>query len=228
MILQFHQSVGEADKRFGLDTFADIKDGNLKLKRDDKAGIPEAMKKLQKVIDASMPTIRIEELLMEVDRETNFTRHFIPVRQHHSRPKNFYKTLISALISQATNLGVVAMSVSVDDVTVDMLRHVLQFYLREETITAASAEIVNQHHQLPFSEVHGSGQISSSDAQRFRIRADSLLAAYYPRYYGYYEKAIGIYTHVSDQYSVTVPKPFPVIPGKPCMSSMACWKTTPS
>ncbi len=83
-----------------------------------------------------------------------------------------------------------------------MLRHVLQFYVREETITAASAEIVNQHHQLPFSEVHGSGQVSSSDAQRFRIRADSLLAAYYPRYYGYYEKAIGIYTHVSDQYSV--------------------------
>jgi len=46
------------------------------------------------------------------------------------------------------------------------------------------------------------GTLSSSDAQRFKIRADSLLAAYYPRYYGYYEKAIGIYTHVSDQCSV--------------------------
>jgi TnpA family transposase len=38
--------------------------------------------------------------------------------------------------------------------------------------------------------------------ERFRLRADSLLASYYPRYYGYYDKAIGIYTHVSDQYSV--------------------------
>ncbi len=28
------------------------------------------------------------------------------------------------------------------------------------------------------------------------------MASYYPRYYGYYEKAIGIYTHVSDQYAV--------------------------
>jgi TnpA family transposase len=44
--------------------------------------------------------------------------------------------------------------------------------------------------------------LSSSDGQRFKIRADSLLASYYPRYYGYYEKAIGIYTHVSDQHSV--------------------------
>ena len=34
------------------------------------------------------------------------------------------------------------------------------------------------------------------------MRASSLLASYYPRYYGYYEKAIGIYTHVSDQYAV--------------------------
>ncbi|MCU7882559.1 MAG: hypothetical protein KZQ66_01130 [Candidatus Thiodiazotropha sp. (ex Lucinoma aequizonata)] len=65
LILQFQQSVGEADKRFGLDTFADIKDSNLKLKRDDKAEIPEAVKKLQKVIDVSMPSIRIEQLLMK-------------------------------------------------------------------------------------------------------------------------------------------------------------------
>jgi hypothetical protein len=43
LILQFHQSVAEADKHFGLDTFADIKDGNLKLKRDDKAEIPETV-----------------------------------------------------------------------------------------------------------------------------------------------------------------------------------------
>ena len=30
----------------------------------------------------------------------------------------------------------------------------------------------------------------------------SLLASFYPRYFGYYERAITIYTHTSDQYSV--------------------------
>lgn len=199
---QFHKQVRESKKRFGLDTFAEIKDGSLKLRKDDKAEIPEAVGQLQKVIDASMPPIRIEQLLMEVDRQTHFSRHFMPINQHHSRPKNFYKTLVAALISQATNLGVVAMSASVKGVSVDMLRHILQFYVREETLKAASAEIVNHHHRLPFSAVQGLGTLSSSDAQRFKIRADSLLAAYYPRYYGYYEKAIGIYTHVSDQCSV--------------------------
>lgn len=139
---------------------------------------------------------------MEVDQHIRFSRHFVPLQGHKSRSKNFYKTLIAAIISQATNLGVLAMSASVKDVSVDKLRHVLQYYIREETLKAANAEIVNQHHELPLSAIHGSGAISSSDAQRFKIRADSLLAAYYPRYYGYYEKAIGIYTHVSDQYSV--------------------------
>ena len=109
---------------------------------------------------------------------------------------------MATLISQATNLGVVSMRVSVKDTTVDMLRHVLPDFAREETLTAASAEIVNRHHELPLSAVQGMGALSSSDAQRFGIRASSLLASYYPRYYGDCEKAIGVYTHVSDQYSV--------------------------
>jgi TnpA family transposase len=110
--------------------------------------------------------------------------------------------LLAAIISQATNLGVVAMSHSVPGVTIDMLRGVHYDFIREETLQSANAEIVNQHHQLPLSFVHGTGELSSSDAQRFGIRASSLLASYYPRYYGYYRKAIGIYTHMSDQYTV--------------------------
>ena len=199
---QFHDSVSEAKKRFGLDNFAEINNGRLKLKRDDKLDVPDKVSRLQKVIDAHMPTIRIEQLLIEVDKMTHYSRHFVPIQHHQSRPKAFYKSLMAAIISQATNLGVVSMSASVKGVTVDMLRHILQYYIREETLIDASAEIVNQHHELPLSAVHGSGTLSSSDAQRFLIRADSLLSSYYPRYYGYYEKAIGIYTHVSDQYSV--------------------------
>ena len=199
---QFHAATTLAKERFDGDHFAEIRNGKLKLKRGDKVALPASVTAVQKVIDASLPSIRIEQLLMEVDQLTHFSRHFTPIQDHHSRPPHFYRTLLAAIISQATNLGVVSMSVSVKDTTVDMLRHVLHYFVREETLKAANAEIVNRHHQLPLSAVHGSGTISSSDAQRFRIRASSLLASYYPRYYGYYEKAIGIYTHVSDQYAV--------------------------
>lgn len=198
---QFNETVSSAQKRFPSDNYAQIADGILKLKRHDKASKPDTVARIQAGIDASLPAIRIERLLMEVDKVTQFTAQFLPV-QGRARPRLFYKTLISFLISQATNLGLVAMSASVKDVSVDMMRHVQDFFVREETIHAANTAIVDKHHQLPLSAVHGAGAMSSSDAQRFGIRASSLLASYYPRYYGYYRKAIGIYTHVSDQYSV--------------------------
>jgi TnpA family transposase len=71
---------------------------------------------------------------------------------------------MAALISQATNLGIVSMAASVNGITLDMLRQVLHFFVREETLTSASTEIVNRHHQLPLSAVHGTGSFSSSDA----------------------------------------------------------------
>ena len=198
---QFHDAITQAKNKFPDDNFAEIEDGKLKLKRYDKVAVPPVVATLQKVIDSRLPSIRIEQLLMEVDQLTHFSRHFTSI-QGQSKPPQFYKTLMAALISQATNLGVVSMSASVKGITIDMLRRVLRYFIREETLMAANAELVNQHHELPLSAVHGTGTLSSSDAQRFGIRASSLLASYYPRYYGYYEKAIGIYTHVSDQYSV--------------------------
>ena len=199
---RFHHAISKAKEKFPSDDFAEIQDEKLKLKRYEKVAIPDDVSTLQKIINARLPSIRIEQLLMEVDELTHFTRHFTPIQDHQSKPAHFYRTLIATLISQATNLGVVSMSASVKGTTIDMLRHVLRYFIREETLTAASAEIVNRHHELPLSAIHGAGTLSSSDAQRFGIRASSLLASYYPRYYGYYEKAIGIYTHVSDQYSV--------------------------
>jgi TnpA family transposase len=199
---QFHEATALAQHRFASDPFAEIQAGKLQLHRDDTVAPPAAVPALQKVIEARLPLIRIERLLMDVDHLTHFSRHFTPVHGHAARPPQFYRTLLAALIAQATNLGVVSMSASVQGLTVDMLRRVLQEFIREDTLTAANAEIVNLHHALPLSAIHGAGTLSSSDAQRFGIRASSLLASYYPRYYGDYEKAIGISTHISDQSAV--------------------------
>lgn len=192
----------QATACFEQDDFAQIQNGKLSLKAQERLEIPYSVHQLQKIINASMPSIRIEQLLMEVDQLTNFSAHFVPLQQHQSRPPHFYKTLMAAILSQATNLGVIAMGASVEGVSIDMIRHVLYSFINEQNLKKASAAIVNHHHQLPLSNLHGIGTLSSSDAQRFKVRADSLLASYYPRYYGYYNKAIGIYTHVSDQYTV--------------------------
>ncbi len=48
----------------------------------------------------------------------------------------------------------------------------------------------------------GDGSRSSSDGQRFAVQRDSLLSSFYPRYFGYYDRALALYTHTSDLHSV--------------------------
>ena len=79
---QFHEASDLAKQRFAFDDFAAIQDGKLKLKRDDKIALPPSVTTLQKVINARLPLIRIEQLLMEVDHLTGFSRHFTPVQGH--------------------------------------------------------------------------------------------------------------------------------------------------
>ena len=65
-------------------------------------------------------------------------------------------------------------------------------------VNAANRALVNYHHRHDLRSVWGEGSASSSDGQRFRIDASSLVASFYPRYFGFYECAITLYTHVLD------------------------------
>src|SRR3954466_9842688 len=69
-------------------------------------------------------------------------------------------------------------------------------------LKTANTVLVNHHHKLALSRVWGDGSRSSSDGQRFAVERDSLLGAFYPRYFGYYERALTLYTHTADQHSV--------------------------
>jgi TnpA family transposase len=202
IIKQFNESVLLAKQLLPLDNFAKIENGCLVLKRDDKLERSAIVDRLQAAISSALPKIRIEDLLIEVDKEIGFTRCFKSLTTNKPIADHHYKTLMAAIIALATNLGIVAMANSTYDVTVDNLRDMIQNCIRQDTLKAANSIIVDKHTALPLSLSHGQGALSSSDAQRFGITTSSLLASYYPRYFGYYEKAIGIYTHVSDQYSV--------------------------
>jgi TnpA family transposase len=128
---------------------------------------------------------------------------FRPAGERAPRVPNFTLTLLATLIAHGTNLGLAMMAHSVEDgITADMLQEMSQWCLREETLKTANAILVNFHHRLPLSAVWGDGTMSSSDGQRFGLQASSLLGSLYPRYFGYYDPALTVYTHVADQHSV--------------------------
>jgi TnpA family transposase len=94
------------------------------------------------------------------------------------------------------------MAQSVDALTADRLQDISRWFVRDATLKAANTILVDYHHDLPFSRVWGDGSRSSSDGQRFAVERDSLLGAFYPRYFGHYERALSLYTHTADQHSV--------------------------
>ena len=199
---EFESAAQQAEQGMAHNTFATIRDGRLKLKRDDALETSDRVRELRRVIETNLPRVRIEDLLRKVQARCGFTRALRPLPGYKPQSMNFLVAKLAALVAHGTNLGVVAMGHSAEEVRVEMLQHVTKWFLREETLQAANALLVNEHTQLELSSIYGQGIASSSDGQRFGVQGSSLLASLYPRYFGYYERAVTIYTHVSDQFSV--------------------------
>ena len=199
---EYTESLDKAKSELSTNSFFTIADGKVHLKKPDTLEMPEGARHLRAAIESNIRHIRIEDLLQEVDSACAFTREFRPLGGYKPRAKNLYITLLANLIAQGTNLGIAAMANSVDNLSADMLQHVNQWFFGLESQKAANKVLVDYHHSLPMSEFYGSGELSSSDGQRFGVQQSSLLASFYPRYFGYYDRAITLYTHISDQYSV--------------------------
>lgn len=179
-----------------------LPDGKFSFKKDDPMEIPSSTINLKRLIGTKISTIRIEKLLSEVDSIVNFSSCFTP----HETIDGTYETnpiaLYASLIAHGTNIGLFNMGQSSEGVTIDMLRHASKWLIREETLAQANKLLINKHFEMDITKYWGKGNFSSSDGQRFGIQKSSNLAAFYPRYFGYYDKAINIYTHVSDKHSV--------------------------
>lgn len=196
---EFEQTIEFVQKNLGKDGFATIINGSIKLCRDDALEITPEVKQLKRQIEAAMPLIRIERLIAEVDKITNFSNALLWPAKERVVPK---KPLYGALTAQATNIGIYAMGQSNHGISAEILQGASERHITSEKIQKANDILINIHQQYPITRIYGSGIYSSSDAQRYGIQSSSILSSYYPRYYGYYDKAISIYTHISDQYSV--------------------------
>ena len=199
---EFDRAVRAAEQGLHANRFASVKDGRLKLKKRDAMAIPRALRELRATISTSLPRVRIEDLLQDVDEWCRFTSAFQPLGGYQPYGGDPHRSLLATLIAHGTNLGLAAMSQSVDTLTAEALQDTSRWFLRDATIKAANTILVDHHHGLKLSRIWGDGSRSSSDGQRFAVERDSLLGSVYPRYFGYYEQALQLYTHTSDQHSV--------------------------
>lgn len=185
-----------------MNPYIAIKEGALVVKRDPAVEEPEGAERFRQLVTRHMPKVRIEHLLDQVDAISGFSRHLQPIGREAKRSLDQHRVLMASLVAHGTNLGLFGMAASTEGISVHQLQEATRNCLSPETLHLANAELVNLLRSLHHSQYFGDGTRSSSDGKRFGVDASSLLASYYPRYFGYYERAVTVYTHQSDQFSV--------------------------
>jgi Tn3 transposase DDE domain len=114
-----------------------------------------------------IPTIRLPDLLLTVDQGLDWTRHFLPLGQRATRTADDVCQVVATIMAYGCNLGPETMARLTTDVTYADIQQIADWYLHEEALRAALADIVNAIAALDTTQVWGDGRASSSDGQRF-------------------------------------------------------------
>jgi TnpA family transposase len=160
--------------------------------------VPQGADALRATLYRLIPHVKITDLLMEVDRWTGFTRRFVHLKT--DEPAKDPALMLTALLADATNLGLGKMAESSPGISLARLSWLVAWHIRDETYSKGLAEIVNHHHRNPFASRWGEGRTSSSDGQRFRAGGRGEASGQVNPKYGN-EPGVTFYTHISDQYA---------------------------
>jgi TnpA family transposase len=174
-----------------------ITESGLKITPLD-AAVPDAAQALIDQAAQLLPHVKITELLLEVDRWTGFTRHFSHLKNGEvAADKNL---LLTAILADAINLGLTKMAEACPGTTYSKLSWLQAWHIRDETYSAALAELVNAQFRQPFAEFWGDGTTSSSDGQNFKTGSKAQSTGHINPKYGS-DPGRTFYTHISDQYA---------------------------
>jgi TnpA family transposase len=174
-----------------------ITESGLKITPLD-AAVPETAQALIDQTATILPHVKITELLLEVDEWTGFTRHFTHLKSGDvAKDKNL---LLTTILADAINLGLTKMVESCPGTTFAKLAWLQAWHIRDDTYSAALAELVNAQFRHPFAVHWGDGTTSSSDGQNFRTGSKAESTGHINPKYGS-SPGRTFYTHISDQYS---------------------------
>ena len=176
-----------------------IEDDELILSPLEAERRPASAEALEDLITARLPQVELSELLIEVDAWTHFSDHFVHAASAETLRPTLLPPLYASVLAHACNFGLEQMAQSTD-LSYQQLAWCTTWYMREETLEAAFTPLVNYHHKLPFSQVWGSGLLSSSDGQRFPVSGKNRHARAFPPPLGY-GQGLTFYSWTSDQLS---------------------------
>jgi len=156
------------------------------------------VKSLKDWLASRMRSIRLPELLIEVDNEMHFTGHFMPAAQREERSPEDVCLILTALMAHGCNIGPFTMAKLTDGVSYKQLKRVSDWQFTEEAQRAALAALVHEISRLDTSQKWGEGRTSASDGQRFSMPRKVLQQTYSTKFSDF---ALEFYSFVADNYA---------------------------
>ena len=159
-----------------------------------KAVTPEEAEAAAERLYAAVPPARVTELLLEVHRWTGFADCFTHL--HTGLPADDPRMAITALLADATNMGLTRMAEACSLASYRQLAWHAGWHLREDTYRAALAIVAEAQQHEPLAALLGAADVSSSDGQHFLTAGQGEALGGYNARYGNERTAL-IYTHLS-------------------------------
>lgn len=159
----------------------------------------ETVKRLKHLIETGLPHTELTDILIDLDNETDFLRHFI---SHGTYTPNSVTALhrrnvLAALIAVGCNIGPQRMVLAAPGLNLRDISAIADWCFSEEALKAAVIELVNYAVGLPLTKLYGSGHTCSADGMRFYVPVNVLAADYSPLLHA---RGVTMLTHTSDNY----------------------------
>ena len=139
------EAVEDTDRLAGADGLPDVRinDRGLKISSLEDNTPPEAgLRKSQTY--GLLPHVKVTDLLLEVDRCTDFTRHFTHLKS--AEPAADRLLLLTASLADAFNLGLEKMAEVCPGTSLGKLTWLVAWHIRDESYSKGLAELVNAQH----------------------------------------------------------------------------------
>lgn len=165
-----------------------------KIRGDDK----KRLESLREWLASHMRVIKLPELLIEVDNELEFSRHFMSENQKANLDSGNICAILTTIMAHGCNIGPYTMAQLVSDVSYRRIKNITDWMLNDETQRAALALVVNAISHLDITQYWGDGRTSSSDGQRWTMKRKVLQQTWSTKFNDF---ALEFYSFVADNFA---------------------------
>ncbi|MDH5515554.1 MAG: Tn3 family transposase [Gammaproteobacteria bacterium] len=165
-------------------------------KLDD--GTDKTLNPLKEWLGEHIHTIKLPDLLIEVDNDLRFSRCFMPAADQDGPQAQHVCEVLATVMAHASETGPYTMSRITEGISYHRMKHITDWHMHEETQREALALVVNAISHLDITKYWGDGTTSSSDGQRFPLRRKVLYKSYS---HAFNDFALEFYNFVADNYA---------------------------